>query len=66
MRVEIEVARRRASTAENELLILRKANYQQELQIKELRILFEESKAKERDAMKKCENLQYEYHTLKF
>jgi hypothetical protein len=31
LKVEIEVARRRASVAENELLVLRKGNYQLEL-----------------------------------
>jgi len=31
LKVEIEVARRRASVSENELLVLRKGNYQLEL-----------------------------------
>ena len=64
--VEIEVARRRASVAETELITLRKHNYQLELQVNELKRLLEETKQREKETQKKCEQIQYEYHSLKF
>lgn len=66
IKVEVEVARRRAAAAENELLVLRKANYQHEMQNNELKLLLEEAQARERETQKKCEQIQYEYHSLKF
>lgn len=64
-KVEIEVARRRATAAETELLTLRKTTYQQELKITEQRGLIEELTALRKTLTARNETLEYEQHKYK-
>ncbi|TNV78781.1 hypothetical protein FGO68_gene12086 [Halteria grandinella] len=65
LKVELEVARRRAEGAEVEMINLRKDKYQADMQRQSMKLQLEEADGNYRDILSKYEQSQYEYHRLK-